>query len=808
MSYRLLKFYALIIINSFFILTPVLANSQTIIKGFVKNNKNENLSFVNLSLLQDSSRLIKSTISDNKGEFSFNIADDLPLPLLLKATLIGYHDLFVKVSEINNSNNYQLKITLEELPRALKQVNITAGKPIYERKIDRFIFNVQNSILATGSNAFEAIAKAPGMSSNANTLSMIGKGGVKILVNNRDIRLSGDDLHAYLSSIPSESISSIEVITTPGARYDADGDAGIVNIIFKKNVNEGLLLISTSTYEQRKKPGGGQNISFNNRLKNANIYGFVNYNYNRTAPLELTTVYFNNSIWDTQNKRNTERTSSSFQLGADFDLSKNAVLSFLTEGTIYNHTKEYANAITSAYRFPSKQLDSVQDLQNNILRGLSYKNFDVNYRYVLDTLGSSLSIGGDYLFYDSFQDQDLISRSYQDASLLQTMSSNSTSPQDINIYVGKLDIEKKLPLRQNLSFGIKSTGTTIGNDYKFFNTSAELGSLLSQAKSNYFLYRENINALYISYGKDWERNNFLIGARTEYTTINTESRTLGTTNKTDYVKIFPSVFFMHVFSENHKLNFSYNVRINRPAYWELNPFKYFTSAYSYSEGNPDLKPAYVNNFQLNYTYRNKYFVTGYMQIEKGHFQQVPMINTTNNNYYYTRLNVGNIKTYGLQGFIPLKANDFWNINSQVNLFLLSQSTTYLNDQLSYDKINLYVNINNQLFIDKKKGIYSELNFFYNSPKQVFLNQSEAYYYFDFGLRKSFSKGSFGLNLFDIFKTIPYTVRVRYNNQNSDFKNNYESRFLRVSFTYKIGKQTIKDKKNRQLGNNEEKSRLN
>jgi hypothetical protein len=798
------------LLAAIFLLSPMILAAQYSVKGMVKNTRGEPLDYVTVVIYQNPKSIIRSAITDKKGQFSINFDQSYPDSLTLAASRIGYITALIKIKQTAGEKAMPvMDVILNDDIKSMKAVNIVSEKQLYERKNDRFVFNIENSILANGSNAFEGIGKTPGMIANANGISMIGKGAVKVLVNGRDIRLSGDDLTNYLTSLPSESIKAIEVITSPGAKYDANGDSGIVNIILKKNKNEGLIISETSSYEQRKNPSEAQNVNFNYRRGKVNLYGFTNINHFITVPEENTNIYFPQSIWSTSNVRNTKRTTSSFQLGLDINISKKSFLSLLSEGSLYNHTDENADVQTNIFNRTSSLIDSVQLLNNQIQRTGNYKDYDVNYTLAIDTIGSSLSVNFDYLSNTTAQYQNLTSYAYAKNALTGSFANSSQSPQEIESYVGKIDIEKKLPKDQLLSIGAKFTNTQTINNYAYFDYNKGTStSILNTAKSNYFIYKETIAALYASYNKDWNKYSFQLGLRGELSAITAHSITLGTLDEQDYFKVFPSLFIMRSINNDNRINFNYNIRINRPAYWELNPFKYFTSAYSFAEGNPNLKPAYTHNFQLVYTYKNKYFFTAYVQIEKDHFQQVPVINADSSYYYYNRLNIGNITTYGLICFIPVKVSGFWNMNAQMNVFGLQQSTTYLNKPLEYNKLSCYANISNQFFLNGSRNLYSELNFTYNSSKQVFLNRSDAFYYLDFGIKRSFKNGAVGINVFDLFKTLPYTVRVNYYTQNSDLKNNFESRFLRLSLTYKLGKQTVKDKKNRQLGNSEEKNRVN
>jgi len=790
------------------ILLLLYSNNLTaqVISGRIADSAGKPLHYVNVTAFQDKN-IAGGAVTDSAGQYKIVLKSSGGEGYRLRAALVGYVTSEKEISVPAERPNMTVNLFLKEEINSLKEVIIKEHKKIYDQKVDRFVFNVENSpLLSTGSNAFEALTKTPGIISSAGSLSIVGKGSVTVMINDRLIHLSGTELYSYLNSIPSDNISSIEVITAPGAKYDANGDGGIINIVTKKNKNEGLVLFLTSTYEQRKKASETESASFNYLKGALNLYGFINWNNGLLTSTEFTNVFYPNSTWQTVNVRSMTNRQSSFQFGIDLKLSPKSTLSLVTSGNIFGKSDENANAKTVILNQVSQHTDSIEYILNQVKKTTNYKNADLNYNYVTDSKGSSLSATFDYLTFDSRQNQFLTGNSYADGNLLEETANSSLSPQNIKNIAGKVDYNLILPKKQSLAFGFKTSESKTDNNYKFFDME-QLDP--DTTRSNHFIYHENIQAVYASYNKEWQKNSIQVGLRSEYTTISTEVIQSNEIGSQRYLKLFPSFFYLHSFSDRYKINFNFNVRVNRPSYWQLNPFKYYFSNYSYSQGNPLLTPSYTYNFQVGITLNNQFYLTPYFQIEDNHFQQVPTLNVDSNYFFYNVLNVGTITRYGLSLFTPTKITSFWSLNTQLNVFQAGQREIYLGNTLNYHLVTFYGRLNNQLTLSQKHSFYAELDYTYNSASQSFIYHSGAYSYLDAGLRKTIGKrGNLGLYCFDLLKTYPYTVRTNFYSQKSDFKNETESRFIRLTFSYKFGSQTVKQKQTRTSGNNEEKNRLN
>ncbi|OQP59549.1 hypothetical protein A3860_37180 [Niastella vici] len=789
---------------------PVSLIAQVHVTGKTTDSEKKIVSSATITITLNE-KVITSAVSDEQGNFTIQLSDVTSHNYILHATHVGYREKMVLIIVPKAGNEVRLgNVVLDKESKELAAVSITGKENIYEQKADRFVFNVEKSLEATGSNGWDAISKTPGIQSNGNTISIIGKSGITVMVNDRKVQLSGDELFAYLSAIPTENIAAIEVISNPGARYDAAGNSGIINIRLKKNKNEGLVLIGTGTYEQRTSGTYTGNISYNYRKKWLTLYGFINGGQRITQPVEHQQIYYPASLWASENAKHITRNYSSVQLGADFTLSNKDVLTVLTERNLTSKTKEDHNSLTNITGLSNYKTDSLIETGNHINRDLNYTNIDLTYKHMLDGKGSNILLTGDYLQYTTDQDQALSSVTYAPPASDHRFNTASYAAQTITNYTGRLDLEKQISKGLSFTTGLRTSFTTTDNNYLFYR-GYDQGPLIEDPnQSNHFNYQENVQAAYASVNKTGKRINFVAGLRAEYTDITGELVDQHEINKQHYLKLFPSLNYQQILNQNSKLTITYGRRINRPSFSDLNPFKYYINQYNYSEGNPALRPSYSNNAEVTYTYKEKYSIAAYALLTNNFFQQIPFIDVTRNTAYFTRQNLGKIDAYGIHSYAPFRITPAWSVNSTLYLFYYSMKLPYLNEMLDYGQFTFYGYLNNQFTISAKKNLTAEINFNYQSLSQIFLYRYRPNGYVDAGVKWSFAKkqATLAMNVYDLFKTYPQQQVVNFATQHYTFKNAYESRYLRLTFTYRFGKQTVKDRKASKTGNSEEFNRAN
>lgn len=777
--------------------------AQVRVTGQLATRDHEPVGFASVQLLMDST-LLAGALSREDGTFELSCICPDTTGYLLRIRHLS--TLTYQQSLASGSQSLGTLVLEADTSRSIETVSITAAATLYERRADRFVFFVENSPLASGGDGLDALSLTPGLLVTQEAINLAGRGGVIITVNNRTIALSGTDLIAYLRALPAANIKKIEVIANPDARYEAEGSSGIINIVMKKPMGEGWEIRSSSTWEQRSKPSFSENLSFNLRKKALNLYGFYNPRMRQARTIEETEVNYADSYWLTNNLRREGLQSHSYQLGADMQLGDRTVLGLVSEGVLTGRSSEDATATTNVFS-SENAIDSVFEVTNTIRRKVAYQAVNANIRHQLDTIGSTFSADLDFFHFVNTQRQDLGSLTSAPGKESRLDLSQSDAPQEITNYSAKFDFSHVLPQQQQIEWGAKVTRTITTNDFEFRVWDGQAFGR-DPLRSNEFRYTEDIQAAYVSYDRSWDHTQLELGLRGENTLVRGESLTLDTVNTQQYFRVFPSIFVQRDLGDNHKANLYYGIRLSRPEFWELNPFKYYLNPYTYSEGNPALRPSFTHNLELTYSFKDTYSLTIAGSVTENHFQQVPVVASGDNFFYYTRDNVGTQQSLGISIFAPFSLSDWWKIDLSAWAALNAQRTPYLEGEVAYVQPYLWTGLNQRFIFSEKAGLSVQINSSYSTRNQSFLYQQEGIFLTNVSLRKDLFKGKGSLNvaLYDVFYTFPYRVNVDFLDQQMSFKNSPETRYLQVTFSYRFGQDQVRGQQYREKGNQQERSR--
>ena len=503
----------------------------------------------------------------------------------------------------------------DTLNSKLKNVTVTAQKQFIERQIDKMVLNVQNDITAAGSTLFEIIQKAPGVSIvNDETINMSGKAGVNILIDGKPTQMSQRDLANFLKSTPGSMVDKVEIISNPGAKYDAQGNAGIINIRLKKNKLQGTNGNLSTGYTQQVHYRSNAGINLNHRQGKVNLFGSYNYgnnlqhtkgNLNRLVTAANSTKVFDNNTTDID-----PYTSHNFRSGIDVYASKKNTFGVLVSGSIGNNpfkTIGSTNIITNG--ITDSSLQTVNANHSNAKRF----NYNANYKYE-DTIGNQLNVDADYSTFKNTSDQQVTTNFLNKQNQPYSYGANKLYiGTNISIYSLKADYTKELKKQQaKIETGIKYNRVITNNDLD----ASKYASIIftpDTGRSNDFNYIETVIAAYASYGKKYKKLEYQLGVRAEQSTIKGVSANLLNIRisnpDTAYLNIFPTAFLRYTINDKNNVGLSYSRRINRPSYQDLNPFENIIDAYTAEKGNPFLRPSYGNNIELSYTYRDALNVT-------------------------------------------------------------------------------------------------------------------------------------------------------------------------------------------------------
>lgn len=794
--------------------TPLLHaqdQEKSLLTGKVTDNANKPLDFTNVLLLnpKDSS-LVKGTISDSTGTYIFEMVTKGTY--LLSATLVGYNATYYGPFEVT-ANAMEIPTLPLEAGVALKEVTVTAQKPFIEMQNDKIVVNVENSPIAAGNSALELLQKAPGImyDQNSRAISLKGKQGVLIMIDGKQSYLSAEEVVRLLESMPASSIEKIEIIHNPSAKYDAAGNAGIINIRLKKDKNlgfNGSVSLGAGYWEN---PTANSSIQGNYRQKKFNLFGNYSYNYReqfnnmtiyRSIPFEGT-----QSIFDQSNNRLFTLNAMNFKAGVDYYLSKKTTVGALFSGNSGNwiDKSNIVTMISGANPEPFTQVRA----NTNTREDWDNFTYNVNLRHSLNDKGAELTFDADYSRFENPSNQNsnnyFFNNENTEVATPNLLRSNSFS--GVTIKALKADLTHALKGGVNLEAGLKSSFVETDNNVKFVRN-LNNDWVLDTNLTNQFLYEENINAGYVNANKQFKGFSLQAGLRAEYTISDGRSVTLNEQVKRDYLNLFPSLSISHAIAEKHSLSYSYSRRIDRPSYQDLNPFTFFLDQYTFGRGNPFLRPQYTNSFAVNYSFKQAFVVTASYSKTDNAMTDILEQDDEARTTYQTRANFAEFENYSINLSTPFKFTDWWtgriNLNGFINHFKTNLSTggKVDNQQMSY---NAYMSQSFTL----SKTLRAELSGWYNSPNVYGLFEAQEQYAVDFGLFQSLWKGkaNLKLNISDIFFTNKWNVKIQQDNINTRVAGNFESRRVNLNFTYKFGNAEMKPTRQRRTATEEEQDRV-
>jgi iron complex outermembrane receptor protein len=782
-------------------------------KIFSPNNQSTENATVSLLRMQDSG-LVKVSLTDREGNFEFVGIKEGSYHIIV--TLVGYAKFKTEAIIFDNSNiSLRLAdITLNPTATSMKEVLVEARKPFIERKLDRMVVNVENSIVAAGNSVLEVLERSPGVIVNQeSSISLQGKQGVLVMIDGKPTPLSGSDLINYLKSIPASTIASIEIITQPSARYEAAGNAGIINIKFKKDQRQGFNGSITLNTGQGRYFKPSASINLNYRKNKWNLFG----NYSHSQPTNFTRFYINRKFFDANRNVSAVFDQTSFikqpimadnsRFGADYSAGKKTIV-----GVLFNfnwNRNERDGKTASLVTLPNGQLDYTTRTRI-AMNERHFNGFaNLNLKQMLDSAGAELTADIDYGRFTADTYQDVDNGNYDGSDILLNGNNLLTDQQGmITVKSMKADYIKPLSKTSKLEAGIKSTFVQSDNDVKFFDV---LGGsqIFDLSRSNHFIYDENVNAAYTSFAKEFKKWDVQAGLRIEQT--NTKGVQLATGEKfsRSYINIFPSFVANNKISDNNQLSISFAKRINRPSYRQLNPFRIFVDPYTYVVGDPSLKPVFTNSYELTHTLKNKYMTTLSYSSTKDIITDVFVQDDATKISYQTPANLQRFELWNLRGFVPFNVKKWMSSTVSGNVYWNRYESPLQGGNLTNDYTSWDVRMQNNFTIGKN-GWSAELNGFYQAKNAWGLFVIRDLAQVSTGIQKvSNNKNStFKLAMSDIFYTNRIAVIVNYQNMDFFTDRTWDSRVLTFSFTHRFGKNTVTRARQRNSGVEDEKRRAN
>ena len=780
------------------------------IYGFViDENVSAAVEFANIALYtKDTKKVVDGTIADEKGKFSMNRIAEGDYNLVV--TFIGFTDKTIEVKVVKGKDNDLGVIKLSQNVKQLDEVTVTAEKSMIEEKVDRLVYNAEKDLTAKGGDAADVLRKVPMLTVDLDgNLTLRGTSNLKVLINNKPSTIVASSIADALKMIPADLIKTVEVITSPSAKYDAEGAGGIINIILKKSTLQGLTLDFNSGVGIR-----GSNLSLNGNYRQGKLGvtlgGFGRAFYNKSyVTLDQTTQKNGNTIATNQTANAFDNgLFGRYNLGFDYDLAKN-------------------QSLTASIAFGTRNFSRSQDyitnlFTNSALSSTSYRNVDSK------DLSNSVDINLDYIHTFKPSQEWSVSAQFSQNKLTNNFNADILSNElsllnrqkNINDNFNDeitLQTDYQTPIKQNQMFetGIKTVIRQVNSDYQY-QLAGPTGSFASDARNPAGLlnYSQNIAAGYVSYTYS-AKNKLTIkaGTRYEYTTITANDQN-SDIKIPAYGNLVPSINISKPVGKSSTLKLAYNNRIQRPGLQQLNPNFNLANTQNISIGNPSLKPEISNNFELSLSTNIKKTYLNMSLFSRQTNNSITRITTPSDTLLgaviTTYQNIGKEQTIGTNFFGNVFLTSKWTLNGGVDVFynyLQGQQVGLDGISTTISNSGFVVSGRMQSQISLKNGWAVQAFGGFRGNRVQLQGSQGGMGMYSLGVRKDFKnkKGSLGLAADNFFGGMRMTTTLMSPQFNQVSVNNIYNQNIKLTFSYKIGKMKFTETKKSKVKNDDVKA---
>lgn len=752
----------LLLIALLFGFTTFAQSAEFTIKGKITDAKTKQpLPYVTVTLLS-SSQKTKQAVSDENGNY---ILKTVSGTYQIKAEFMSYKIFTSETFQLNH--DLVQNIALDEEVNQLEEVSVVAEKSAVELKLDKKVFNVGKDILARGGSANDILNNVPSVNVDvAGVVSLRGNNSVTVLINGKPSILAANN---GLSQISAANIEKVEVITNPSAAYEAQGGGGIINIILKKNSLKGFngsLLAGIGNPEN-------YNVNANVSYKTEKINLFSNLGYREMNIYGYEKQFqrnLNNGITSFLNQYNDIKRSNetaSIYIGGDYYINDKNTLtgSYYRSRNInreiskYNYNYADANNVT----------DSIVSRSQKYVEPQIYNVLELNYAKTFDKKDKKWTSSLQYVFWNDNENQYIDQqRMFPDQSPVSNLYTNDIEHSN-DIFL-KSDFVNPISENSKIEIGIRSDLRAIRSDYYTI-----LDDVLQNQFTNKLNYDENLYSAYFQFGSKIKRFNYLLGLRSELSDIKISDRKNTFNNSKNYINLFPTVHLVYNLTSKTDLQFSYSKRINRPRFWQLNPFAGLSDLRNLTVGNPDLNPMYTDSFEFTVLAKPGKFSINpslYYKHTTNFFEYI--VERTDENYFInTPVNLGTENRYGAEVSTTYSPASWLRLSLDFNYYHFTQEGNY--KEVSYNTEDQTWLSNFRSVIKFPKIISGDFSFRYRGKNQGVQTATEAQYSANLGLSKDFlgEKMSVTLNVNNLFdsqirksetKTAAYYIDSEYKSQ--------------------------------------------
>ncbi|MGB5942514.1 MAG: outer membrane beta-barrel family protein [Leeuwenhoekiella sp.] len=766
------------------------------VTGTVTDQAQTPVSYANVVIrtLSDST-IVSGAMTGDSGQFLFEGVSQGEY--WINISFVGYSEVQTTAFQVKADVDLG-SIMMTENPESLDAVNIRYKKPQITRQIDRVVFDVENTALTTGTS-FDIIRQTPGVLVINGAIS-VKNSPATVYLNDKRIYLSAQELQQLLEGLTGEVVQSVEVITNPPAKYDADGGA-ILNIVTSRNVSVGYKgdVSASNTVAILPK----YNFGTSHFYKTKGVDLFLNYNLETASYFKTDESYINyfdsarnpSDRWESDFDKTTDRLKHNFFGLVDFALSEKSTLSFSSVANLMPTNASQIDVLTEIFDRQGS-LDSTfttdSQLDNDRLNLL----FNGTFSTALNENGGTLDLQANYLYYDDAQDQVLQTTYFNPSgNVINTNAFNTEASQLSNILTGQLDIITPFG-KSNFETGLKYTRSASESKLDFFDENS--GNPVDALSDN-FEYLEQIFAAYAGLEQQWEQWAMKLGLRAEYTDINGDSRSLGVVNTQEYLEFFPTVNLQFTPNDNNDFYLQYRRRITRPDFSSLNPYRYFLNENNFISGNPDLRPGFVNHINLDYLLNGgKYTFSVYYKHTDNAPQPVAFQNNPGRFIRSLNINMDYEEEYGFDFIYSAAPTQWWYTQFITSFFYMKNVFPAIENGGQPFGIDTYANYST---LDNFFNLSSDGTFSGTLTGAYISNILLGSYSWDrpqiqlsIGLRKTFfdQRLQLSVNVEDILKRTNIPVSSDYLTQDNGFFARPETQFVRFGLKYNFGNFKLSD----------------
>jgi hypothetical protein len=785
-------------------------NQSALLRGTITNQKGEPVPYANVALLSPEGVLLEGAVTDEAGNFSISTTKTARVKLVVSS--LGYISFTSEEFELQAGLQKDFgKIILADEVTGLDEVTVKATRPQIIIEPDKTIVNVEGTVMAEGANALDVLGRSPGVFITSDgSINLNGRTGVTVMINDRPMYMSAADLTSFLRSMPADNIRSIEVITSPSARFDAEGAAGVINIQLKKNTVDGVFgnVMLGGQYNGKAAPNTG--LTLNVKKGKWTTNGTFNYNeYVEINDLEIERNFQVDGGKSTflQESRILERSHTpSFTGAANYELrpNQNLGINVQASSTTSNGINDSGTSISNPGQLNNTSFSSINDSGDQTSRLFTNLHYDAK----LDTLGGKISADLDFTVMELASDA-LLKNSYSNGLIPPTQTTDrvlTLNDMYYTILTSKVDWIKPLKGGKVLEAGLKGSWVESDNNLDLSRGIGD-GRLQPDPNSNRFIYQENVLAAYTSLKGDFSpKLSYQAGLRVENSDVTGTSKTLNQVNNQKYTNLFPSVFLQHKISDSYQVVYNANRRITRPNYRLLNPFVYYIDPLTTEKGNPSLRPQYSTNLEMDHVIKGSYqFTLGYSVTEDAFMQVFEQDVEARSSTTFTA-NFDKTKNFNFQGVVPVELATWWNTSNLVQVNYNKFKSLLGKDILDVSQISYLLRTQHNFILPK--GFKLELVGIYLSPQIWGQGEVGGFGWVDAGMTKSLMKDklSLSINGGDLFRTQWIRAAIDFSDIDTQIRQYQNEQNIRITLRYNFSKgQSFRVNSN--SGSSEERKRL-